>query len=464
MKSAVTELYYRCPDWLQTMLISAYGYKVERIRHGGDYRNIYREIIGQAGMSAEALGAFQGQKLSALLKSARDHVPYYTELFRDHDIDVDRIGAPEDLSAVPLLEKETLRKRTDDFVDKRFKSDRLQAIHTTGTTGTPLKVYCNPIIRRLNYAYFQRFLESVGINYNGVRGTFGGRVVVAPDRKKPPFWKYSFFQKNMLYSSYHLTDDNMGSYIDGLGRLRPDYIDAYPSSLFTIARYAADRGIDLSGVTKGIITSAETLFPSQRRVIESVFGLPVFDQYGTAEMCVFASQCSEGNYHVHTDYGIVEFLREDGTPAEPGEEAEVVCTGFINHVMPLIRYRVGDYVLLSERKCACGSVFPVVDKIAGRRDDVVLTPDGRKVGRLSPVMKGVPVKEVQYVQDEIASLTVKIVKSENFTAKTEGSIEAKLRERLGNEIALKFEYSDSIERGPGGKLRNIVSSISRAGA
>ena len=93
---------------------------------------------------------------------------------------------------------------------------------------------------------------------------------------------------------------------------------------------------------KAIITSAETLFDYQRETIEEVFGCPIFDQYGCAEQVVFVSQCEKGNYHIHPEFGFVEFLRDDGNRAQVGEPARLICTGFTNHAMPLIRYDIGD--------------------------------------------------------------------------------------------------------------------------
>jgi phenylacetate-CoA ligase len=229
--------------------------------------------------------------------------------------------------------------------------------------------------------------------------------------------------------------------------------------LYTIASFAKDHNISLINITKGITTSAETLFAEQREVIETAFGVPIFDQYGAAEMCVFVGQCREGTYHIHIDYGIIEFLRDDGTPAPAGEEAEIVCTGLINPVMPLIRYRIGDRAVLSDETCKCGSIFPIVENVLGRIDDVIITPDGKQVGRLSPVFKGLPVKEVQYIQRDKNSVIVQIVKTEGYTVETEKQSIHELRKRLGNEIAIQLKYVESIPRGEGGKLKSIISHI-----
>lgn len=459
MKSRLETIYLKSPIWLQNIATSFYGFQLERNRHHGEYTRCFAQVVSQSFYDAERLNEHIISQLRVTLKNAEADVPYYRELFRQHRLTTADITTLADLRKIPTLNKEIIRKDPTKLLSRNYEKKGLSLIHTTGTTGTPLKIFCDVNSRRWNYAYYDRFLEQVGFNHKGKRITLGGRIIVPPNQKKPPFWRHSYYQKNLLFSSYHLNDKNMTAYIEKLFDYRPDYIDSYPSSLYAIALYAREHGIDLRGVTKGITTSAETLFPEQRELIESVFGMAIFDQYGAAEMCVFVAQCKAKNYHIHTDYGVLEFLRDDGEPADAGEEGELVCTGFINPVMPLIRYRIGDRGILSEKKCECGSVFPVVEKILGRMDDVIVTPDGRKVGRLSPVFKGFPVREVQFIQKRKEAIEVTIVRDNGYSEETEKNVIEELRKRLGNKLVISINYVKFIPRGRGGKLRSVISCV-----
>jgi phenylacetate-CoA ligase len=459
MKSLSETIYLKSPYWLQKVAINIYGYHIERIRHRGDYYHFLKKAIKHNSFDISELNTYCNQEVRKVIRSAAENVPYYRTLFERYGININDIRTSEDLQKIPLLEKETIRKDPLQFINHKYSKQKLLTIHTTGTTGTPLIIYCTKQVRQNNFAFFDRYLNLVGINPHGSRATLWGRIVLSSGQKKPPFWHYIYSQKNLLLSSYHLTDENILYYIEKLTSFRPDYIDAYPSSLYAIANYAREHGISLKNVTHGITTSAETLSPWQRDVIESVFAMPIFDQYGSAEMCVFVGQCKAGNYHIHSDYAIVEFLREDGTAATPGEEAELVCTGFINPVMPLIRYRIGDKGILSGKACTCGTPFPVMEGLLGRIDDVIVTPDGRRVGRLSPVFKGFPVKEVQYIQENKQSVSVNIVRADNYTSDTEKAVYEELRKRLGDVITIELSYVDKIARGSGGKLRAVISKV-----
>ena len=69
------------------------------------------------------------------------NVPYYRDLFarlRLHRADFTSL---EDLSLIPILRKDTLLDYQEQFKADEFAKYRPREIRTSGTTGTPLKVY-----------------------------------------------------------------------------------------------------------------------------------------------------------------------------------------------------------------------------------------------------------------------------------------------------------------------------------
>ena len=459
MKKKIEDIYLRFPIVLQNLIVSIYGIYSKRIQTGKGYKKEINEVNRNLLLTCTDLADYQIKKIKNIISESVKNVPYYRNLFQRLDIKVSDINTFEDFKKIPILEKDILRKNYKSFINEKFKKSSLHVIQTTGTTGTPIKVYFNSTSRKLHYAFYERFISQNCINYKMKKATFGGRIIAPFEQQKPPFWRYSYFQKNLLFSSYHLKVENIIHYIDKLKNFRPHYIDSYPSSIYTIARYMDEHKIFGINITDAIITSAETLFPEQRELIEKVFGVPVYDHYGCAEMCVFIGQCRERNYHVNMDYGLVEFLNDKEQNAKEGEEARIVCTGFVNMVMPFIRYNIGDICYISSKKCKCGSAFPVIEKIIGRTDDIIVTPDGRKIGRLGPLLKEMPIKEAQFIQEKIDLINIRLVKDIGFTVETEKMIKKKLNQRLGNKIFFNFEYIKSIPRGKGGKYRYVISHL-----
>lgn len=222
-----------------------------------------------------------------------------------------------------------------------------------------------------------------------------------------------------------------------------------------------DNGI--SGIfPKAIITSSETLLEHQRRTIEAVFRCPVADQYGCAEQVVFVSQCEKGTYHVHPEFGVVEFLREDGSEATPGEPARLICTGFTNLAMPLMRYEIGDVGVRSEEDCMCGRSFPIIKQIIGRMDDTLITRDGRRIGRLDPVFKGLQsVKEAQIVQEDYDHLSLLIVPGREFQMRHAQTVVSELQKRMGSQVDVRVKLVDEITRTASGKFRAVISKVNK---
>ena len=251
----------------------------------------------------------------------------------------------------------------------------------------------------------------------------------------------------------------MDDYINKIKSFSPEYIESYPSSIFTLAKHILKKDRKLN--CKAIITSAETLFPEQREIIERAFNTTVYDQYGCAEMSFFVGQCNQGQYHVRPDYGLLELVDDNGNPVKNGQSGRVICTGFINKVMPLIRYAIGDMATFSESNtCDCGLNTPILKEIQGRIDDALITTDGQSIGRMSPVLKNLPIQESQYVQYKVGEVELLIVPNATFSKEHDiNRIIDAVHMRLGESFKVKVRIVEHIRRGNGGKLKAVISHV-----
>jgi phenylacetate-CoA ligase len=450
-------LYYKSPVAVQNALASFQGFLLERRRYGGKYPEYCEQIRNRKRWSSEQFREHQNRTFVELIRFIHDHARFYCKKWDDFGVDPNRITGIEDIHMIPFLAKEEVRLNHENMRAQSYSSSAEMVIQTTGTTGTPLPVYCDGRSRQLNYAFFNTYLESIGIDISLRKATIGGRVIVHPDQKESPFWRYSYPTKNLFLSSYHLQDENLKLFVEKLREFDPHWIDAYPSSIFTIAEFMLKTGLSACR-PQAIVTSGETLFPEQRQVVEEAFGCKIFDQYGAAEMCVFAGQCRQGKYHLRPDYALVEFIQND-KPAPPGELAEIVCTGFVNWRMPLVRYRIGDLGMLSKETCSCGLNTPIIESLQGRMDDVVVSKTGRRIGRLSPVLKGFPVKEALYIQKKEGEIILQVVRGEEFKEDTVKAIISEVKARVGSDFEVVLQIVDGIERSAGAKTKSVISLI-----
>jgi phenylacetate-CoA ligase len=76
---------------------------------------------------------------------------------------------------------------------------------------------------------------------------------------------------------------------------------------------------------------------------------------------------------------ILQFLDKSGEEVSIGERGEIVCTSLFNMAMPLIRYAIGDVGVQSDESCVCGRTLPLMKVVEGRKDSLLLFPDGRVI-------------------------------------------------------------------------------------
>ena len=101
-----------------------------------------------------------------------------------------------------------------------------------------------------------------------------------------------------------------------------------------------------------------------------------------------------------------------------------------------------------------------LERIEGRMDDVVVTPEGNLVGRLDPIFKAVSsLHETRIVQDTIDHVRVEIVVIGDFSSAMESALKVQLRARLGPLMRIDIERVSSIERTGRGKLRTTVNLV-----
>ena len=318
----------------------------------------------------ERLLEYQCQRLRHLLKHCYENVPYYTEIFDKNRLKPDDIKTIEDLKLLPILTKECVRNNFNKLMAKKVKKFDPIVSHTSGSTGTALEFYLDRDTNILEFATIWRFWNWTGYRFGDKFADLRGRVIQG---KKP--WMIDYRLRSLNLSSFRLTRDVVKDYATQLRKFKPKIIRGYPSSISLFAKWLQEDGIDdIQPVA--VVTSAETLLAPQRQDIEEVFNCKVYDWYGIMERVAAIGQCEYGNYHINSEYGIVEILDENGNPVQNGERGEIIATSLHNHAMPFIRYRTNDLAVADDdgKKCECGRGLPLVKSIFGRVEDFVVTP------------------------------------------------------------------------------------------
>ena len=421
------------------------------LRSGPRFRRLLSQLQSNAAFSYEQLVEYQNEQLRISIHHAYNNIPYYRNLFDRLGLTPEDFHAIEDLKQLPLINRKELYGREPAFVSKRRTIKYRK--HTSGTTGTPLTLWRDLYNADFEQACQWRQWRWYGLDSSNRMVNMRGIFVAPVDRVEPPFWMYVPANKQLLLSSYHLSDALIPHYLEKLREFQPVAFKSMPSTIFRLAQFMQLHGESPIPV-KAVMTISEKLFKAEKETIERFFG-PVFDSYGNAERAALIAMCEHRTYHYMMDYSIIEFIpREDGL-------FEVVGTTLHNRAMPLIRYATGDLVAPGSGSCSCGRAFPVIKSIQGRREDSVVTPSGRWLSaHLSMAFYRVPnVRKSQIIQEEPDLLRVLVVPAEGFSTEEKKLIAQNLKKVIGNEMSIVIVEVAEIPLTKGGKHQFVVSKI-----
>ncbi|WP_123635434.1 phenylacetate--CoA ligase family protein [Marinobacter sp. R17] len=457
MSKIIEWFYFKLPVWAQNILVSLYGLKLKRERYNKDGASFFEFLKRSQKKELSEILKLQEKMFLSLAIKALKTVPHYRNLARSQNIDIDKLVNIDAINFFPVLDKSQVKAKPHSFLCEKNNPKSLIKLNTSGTTGSPLTIYCTKSIRSKHYAFFSRLRSWFGLNPLCRRATIFGRIICPPDQVKPPFWRSDYFQNNLLLSSYHLSSDNLQYYYRKLIEYQPEEIIAYPSSLYQVARYINNNDLPALNV-KLVMTTAETLMPYQIEEIRNAFNGPLVNQYGCTEMAFFASSCEFGNLHFHPEHAVIEVMDENGVIRSEGKGV-LLATGLINDVMPLIRYNTGDIVEIASRNesCRCGRSFQLIRSIEGRMDDLVYKKDGTPVGRLDPVFKGgLGIEAAQIVQDEIGDIKVYVSPEANFNENNEEWLKKELAKRIGDDVSIEIIINPNLLDLKGSKFRSVI--------
>jgi phenylacetate-CoA ligase len=283
------------------------------------------------------------------LARLKNHFPRWREvpLYRDG-------LAAEDFSRLPFITKREIRKNfPDNFLRAGQKLDALLAEksveleHTSGTSDERTAVLFargwwnaqEERVLRLN-----NFIASVlDAHPNARRATIvppvcNGVVCFSNFMAKSARTLGSTLFVNQARIPFLLTDDELARMADEVSEWSPQFLDLDPVHGVWFARFCERRGIRFPSV-KFILCSYEFVSVVHRKILQRVFGVPVFNLYGSTEAGHLLIENEAGEMRGCEENVFYEIINAD----ENGV-GELVVTTLTNEIMPLLRYRVGDLV------------------------------------------------------------------------------------------------------------------------
>ncbi len=207
--------------------------------------------------------------------------------------------------------------------------------------------------------------------------------------------------------------------------------------------------IALKKVIMGSERSSEAMRSKMKELlgVEHVFDIPGLTELygpGTGLDCIY----HEG-IHYWADYYILEILNpETLQPVNPGEVGEMVVTTLRKEAAPLVRYRTRDLTRIIPKRCSCGSILPMHDRILGRSDDMFIFRGVNiypsQIDHILSNIKGIGSEyqiHLERKEDGKDYMTIKVERQEGM----DSSLDLTLIKTIEEEIKKKILVSAKVE-------------------
>jgi phenylacetate-CoA ligase len=398
------------------------------------------------------------RRLRSVLVSAYRHVPYYRELMRSVGYDPVRgYHGPGDLSRLPIITKEVLRKRGPmAFTKEGSDLSGYFCDATSGSTGIPLRVYRAPYERAVQIAKWLRvlFLNGYSVRHRVMSLTSPKRL----SQGRSVLQRFGLLRR--LAVDYLIP---AGEIVDILLAYRPDVLYGNRIHLDLVALELGRRGIQPRGL-RLLVGTGEVIHDSTRQLYRKRFGVELVESYGSVEMGVMAyeTQAHDG-LHLCEDLTYFEFLDEEGKPVSPGRPARVVVTDLIGKLEPLIRYDIGDLAVLEDGAGGFndGSARRIT-RVIGREEDYVLLPDGTRRSAhdfYEIINRYEDIAQFRIVQRAQDLFLVSIVADTACFLNVRDSLLGLLKRKFPPTVSFDIVRKERIDPDPGGKLSRFVSEV-----
>jgi phenylacetate-CoA ligase len=393
------------------------------------------------------------RRLRRLLVHALDHVPWYRRSVSIKPGEAAHEPLDQVLASFPYLSKDEVMAQQRDFLDRRIDPDKLLYATSGGSSGQGIGMWRSKRLADIEKAFFTHEWGQFGFSFDKSRilriGAEARRLAHEPPARVAG--------NRLMLSPYHIHEGHRGAILDAIQRFRPAYVHAYPSSAAALAellRAGGQGSLDLQ--VRAVLLASEPATPAQLAAIRGLFRCPVSLNYGLSERTNLAfadynhdnGDGGPGGYRFQPLYGWSENRFEE-------DRCEIVGTSLWNDVMPLIRYRTGDYGRIdADGRCAA---------IDGRGQDFLVDRSGRRIPGLAIVIDELTwdfVRLYQVRQRRPGAITLAVVPRHGVLSADQRAfvLDAQQR-RWGGFFDIALQEEPDIPLAPNGKRKLVVNAL-----
>lgn len=442
--------------WLSKHLF----FRLWEYKDGSSRLAFLRELNQSQWLPEDVLRKRQWERLTEIVRYAHQNCAYYQHSIDSRKLD-EYLESPDAFAGFPMLTKADVRHAAPELISAEFSREKLLSTKTGGSTGKALVLYFDEKCQEMRNAAAMRSDGWAGWDMGCVTAAVWGNPPRMNTMKKK--FRNLLHDRTFYLDTMDINPDSLKKFVEQWHIRKPSVLFGHAHSLYILAKYVQDNDIgDLR--PRGIVATSMMLVASERKVIESAFGCRVTNRYGCEEVGLIACECEHHvGMHLNLDHVYVEFIKEDGSVAHPGEAGQIVVTDLCNLGMPLIRYQVGDIGVPDNRACVCGRGLPLMQELSGRLADFLKRPDGSLVAGVSLIertLTAIPgIEQMQIVQEAMDRLDVNLVSAPEFSEDERQELVDELGSVFGIEVHIELHFMDAIPQERNGKYRFAICRV-----
>jgi len=414
-------------------------------RYGKEYVDTLNFLTSTLEYTPEMLKAYQFNKLKQVIANAYDNVPYYHKLMTDYGVKR-VIDDPSDIKKLPLLTKELVRDNWNDLINKKYNGKPI-TFKTSGSTGAKFQFLGDDNLFKREAAFVHRAFSLHDSQLYGTRTVWVRRY--APKEGDPI--SFTDYELNRTYlSPFNVSADTIKDYVKEINRTKAKTLVTYPSLANFMATLMREQNLYFDNITT-IHCASEMILPEWRDNVYNSIGVKLYAHYGMMEkVSFFCNTLDSSRYAENLEYGYTEIV-----------DGEVIGTGFLNDVMPFIRYSPGDRAIVDESEDNFLSLPITVKDFIGRSTDMIETKDGRKLAGVNfyTMMYKIPgVEMFQIIQKDYDRFEVQYVTNSKTTTNTSLEIMEGMADRIG-DCEVNLVPVKELQRSASGKFKTIKSEL-----
>lgn len=422
---------------------------------GKDFRDWLDIARSTDTWSLDEVAKYTQDQVASTCMHAFEHSSYYRSQFQQVGFDPNADDIVEELKKLPLIDKHTINQHQDGLLTVPADSRGIDYVATGGSSGEPMRFLIGSDRSAVEFAHLVCGWERIGYNVNIKQAVLRGQVINVGDHGLHHY--YDPLLRRHCYSNFYMTDKDMAAYLDHISTIGPCYLHTYPSSMNMLSRFIKRTNHPIPKNIQGLLVGSENVYPEDRQNTEELFGSRYFSWYGHSEKLVFGAECEHStDYHIAPSYGFCELVDDAGNRVTtPGERGEIVGTGYINKIMPFIRYRTGDYATYIGENCKhCQRNHLVISDVSGHNTlEMLVAKDGSLIPWAACNIHDDTFDEVlqfQFRQHEVGKATLRLVAATDKEINAE-QIVSSMNSRLQARMEFDVEIVDEIPLTRNGK-------------